>query len=373
MAFFEGDEPTRVNRPRRPGGARTSGGGGGGGTDQQTLRNRRLVAAGLAVLLFILLVVVVNSCLDSRARNSLKDYNADVGNVIRQSDEVGRRFFEVMAGGDQSPVEQQTEINQLRVTAERQIGTAEDFDVPGDMRDAQRNLLLTLNLRQTGLAKVGEQIRTARAGADAGDEAQRATEQITAQMQAFLASDVVYDTRVLPLIRQTLDEKEIGGQQIVDSQFLPSLDWLSVETVAERVGGAAGGGPAGGGGPPEPGTHGHGLTSVTLGETALEPGATNRVAAGANLAFTVQFQNQGENDEQDVNVRIRIRGGGGRPVSASKRVDETKAGSNAEVTIPLTQAPPIGTPVTVEVVVDRVPGEEMTENNRQSYPVIFTR
>jgi len=43
------------------------------------------------------------------------------------------------------------------------------------------------------------------------------------------------------------------------------------------------------------------------------------------------------------------------------------------VSIPLAQAPPIGTPVTIEVSVARVPGEEKVDNNRQSYTAIFTR
>ena len=34
---------------------------------------------------------------------------------------------------------------------------------------------------------------------------------------------------------------------------------------------------------------------------------------------------------------------------------------------------PIGTPVTIEVAVVRVGGEQKTDNNRQSYTAIFTR
>jgi hypothetical protein len=72
-------------------------------------------------------------------------------------------------------------------------------------------------------------------------------------------------------------------------------------------------------------------------------------------------------------VRVRIRGSGTRTISASRRVEATEPGSNATASVPLPQAPPIGTPVTIEVVVDKVPGEEKTDNNRQSYTAIFTR
>ena len=59
--------------------------------------------------------------------------------------------------------------------------------------------------------------------------------------------------------------------------------------------------------------------------------------------------------------------------SRNRKGPTTSAGANAEATIPLTSAPPIGTPVTIEVSVARVPGEEKVDNNRQSYTAIFTR
>ena len=90
------------------------------------------------------------------------------------------------------------------------------------------------------------------------------------------------------------------------------------------------------------------------------------------MSFAVTFANQGENDETDVNVIVRIEGDGER-ISARKRVDQTEAGTNAEVSIPLSQAPPIGTPVTIRVEVGKVPGEEKLDNNSQEYTAIFTR
>jgi hypothetical protein len=64
--------------------------------------------------------------------------------------------------------------------------------------------------------------------------------------------------------------------------------------------------------------------------------------------------------------------GSGRTITARKTVAQTKAGSEAEVDIPLGQTPPVGT-ATVQVAVAAVRGEGKTDNNRQSYTVIFTR
>jgi hypothetical protein len=376
MAFFdEGDEPrTRVARPSRPVGARPGGGGGrGGGPDSDAVRNRRIVAGLFAFVVAVLLFVLIDGCLDSRAENALKDYNRDTADLVRKSDEeVGAEFFGLLgAGGD--PIELERRISELRGAAGGHVDEAEGLDVPGDMEAAHRNLLLVLDMRQAALGKIAAEISTATA-AEQTDESAEAVDQIAAQMQQFLASDVVYDARVLPLIQEALDEKEIGGEgaDTQDSQFLPSLDWLDANFVADRLG-AEGGGNTRDTGEVAPGLHGHGLVSVAAGDVTLQPGQTaNRIPAGSNVTFAVTFQNQGENDEADVNVAVRIEGDGER-LSARKRVDQTKAGANAEVSIPLAQAPPIGTPVTIEVEVGKVPGEKKTDNNVQSYTAIFTR
>jgi hypothetical protein len=373
LAFFdEGDEPpTRVARPRRPSGP-PPGGRGPAPPDAQTLRNRRIVAGVFALVVIVLLVVLIDGCLDRRAENALKDYNEDVAGVVRQSDQdVGAPFFRLLSTGTDSPVELESRINELRVTAEQHVGEAEDFDVPDDMKPAHRLLLLVLDMRQAGLGKIASEVRSALAQ-EQGDESAQAVDQIAAQMQQFLASDVVYDGRVLPLIQEELADREIGGQETQDSQFLPGLEWLEPNTVADRLG-AEGGGATGPQREPAPGLHGHGLVSVAVGDLTLEPGETaNRIPAASNITFTVVFQNQGDNDETDVNASVRIEGDGQR-ISARKRVEQTTAGAQVEVAVPLAQAPPIGTPVTIEVSIGRVPGEEKTDNNSQTYTAIFTR
>lgn len=369
MAFFdEGDEPrTRVTRPSRGGGVPPR----GGGPDAQAVRTRRLVAAAFAVLLFILLAVGINACLDSRAENRLRDYNRDVATVIAQSDrDVARPFFDLLAQGGTSPVELESQVNQLRVTSERLVDQAEDFEVPDELETAQRNLLLALDMRAAALGKIASEIRTAQADSD---EATDAVTQIAAQMQQFLASDVVYAARVIPFIQQALEDKEIVRQQQQASQFLPNLGWLDPETVADRLGAEAAADGGGGDEEPAPGLHGHGLVSTSVGDVTLQPGETaNRIPAGSDTAFDVTFANQGENVEEDVTVQVRIRGDG-EPIVVRRRVEQTQPGENAEVSIPLSQAPPIGTPVTIDVAVERVAGEEKVDNNRQSYTAIFTR
>ena len=377
MSFFdEGDEPpTRTQRAPRSSGGGGARSGGVAAADPQTVRQRRIIAVVFVVLFVVLLSVLVNSCLDTRAENRLKDYNRDVGSVIGRSDrEVGRPFFDQISSGGAAPNELEQSISALRNRADDQVDDAEGLDVPDELQTAQRNLLLALDMRAAALEKIAGQVTTALVK-DGGDEAAAATEQIAAQMQQFLASDVLYNARVEPYITQTLADKEIGGQTTTKTQFLPSLDWLDPEVVGDRLG-AEGGGDGGGtsSGEPAPGLHGHGLVSVRVGDLALEPGEkVNRIPAGSDIAFDVEFANQGDNPERNVPVRVRIRGQGIKTISAVRRVERTEPGANATASVPLKEAPPFSTPVTIEVSVEKVPGEEKVDNNRQTYTALFTR
>jgi hypothetical protein len=377
VSFFdEGDEPTRAaSRPARP--PRRRGGGGGprdpqpprAAADRRTLLIRQGVAVGVGVLLLVLIVLGVKSCTDSRRENALKDYNRDITAVITDSDrDVGRAFFQVLSSGSQQPSDLQVQVNELRLAADEDLSRARGFDAPDDMQNADRNLQLVLGLRAEGLRKIADALPAA---LGRGQPAEQAIERIAGQMQAFLSSDVVYDLRVAPLIKQVLDDNGIQGQRIADSQFMTDISWLSPDTVASRLGAE---GTGSGTREVAPGTHGHGLSSVAVGDTTLQPSpAVNRVAVGSGgVTFTVGFENQGENDERNVRVTVTVRGGT-NPITARKTVTQTKAGSPAEVEIPLGAAPPIGQAVTAEVVVAAVRGEEKTDNNRQRYTVIFTR
>jgi len=343
-----------------------------GPSDPQQLLVRRAVAAGVGLLVLVLLVVGIRGCLSNRKEQALKDYNRDVATLVQEVDRNTDDFFQTLSTGGSSPSDLQTQINQLRVTAEQQTRKAVKLDAPGEMLPAHRNLVLTLSLIQEAVGKVAEKIPSALAS-DA-TVAENAVKGIAGEMQAFTAADVVYARRVAAIIQQILDKEEIGGQTIQRSSFQQNLGWLDPDIVARRIGSDAGRGAGGGAtGEPAPGTHGHSLVSTAVGDKTLAAGgAANRIIASSNVTFRATIANQGENIETDVRVRVRIRGAG-KTISAQKTVDETRPGTNAEVSVPLGQAPPIGEPVTITVEVRPVPGEKKTDNNTQTYTALFTR
>jgi hypothetical protein len=334
---------------------------------------RQAVLIGVVLLFLILFAVVINGCRTSARKRSLKDYNRNVFAVITDSnDAVSQPFFRLLDGGGSQAGGLQSAVNQLRINAEEDVKRAKGFDVPGEMKRAQGSLTLVLDLRATAIGKIGDELPTAIAqNAGSASAASDALNKIAGQMKAFLASDVIYSQRVIPYIKQALDDNDIGGQEIATSDFLPNLGWLNPDSVASRLNARLGG--RNPNGPPAAGTHGHGLDSVSIGGKVLQPSpAVNRIAAGAGLTFDVKFSNQGENDEIDVRVLVGITGSG-KPITVRKTLNQTKAGSPAEANIPLGTAPPIGAPVTIKVQIVGVPGEKKLDNNKQSYTAIFQR
>jgi hypothetical protein len=367
LSFFEeDDEPTRrTPRPRR---ARPAG---GAAIDPQQIWVRRGVAAGFGVLVLVLLVLGARACQSSAQKSALKDYNREVGALVQQSDEeIGRGFFQLFQqAGNESPGDLQTGISGFKEQAETLLGQAQRVSTPDEMVPAQRNLITSLGLRRDGLQFIAERVTLATG--DQGDAADQAIQEIAGQMQAFLASDVLIKARVTPLVKAKLDEAKVSGQTVVVTKnFLPDAGWLDPAAVANALGTQLS---AGGRTPGEvtPGLHGTGLLSVAVGNVTLQPGVANRVPVSDQLVFAVKFANQGDNDEFDIKVTVRLTGPS--KISASKTVDKVASKAEATANVTLPKAPRAGEVYTVAVSVAPVPGEQKTDNNKQTYQVLFTQ
>jgi hypothetical protein len=335
---------------------------------------RRAVAGIGIVLVLLLLVFFVNSCRNSQRENALKDYNRQISTIATESSrQVSAPFFQLLTeGAGTSPQELQTQISSYRVAAEQQYQQAERLDVPGDMEGAQQAALIALEWRRDGLDRIAQEIRPALG--DESEQADEAISQIAAQMELFLASDVAWDTRVVPFITNALDEAEIGGQEISRSPFLADLDWLEPETIAQVLDQQLTSGDGEGGGEPTgPGLHGSGLDSTNYGDVTLQPGTSNQLTYEPGTGFVVNFTNQGENDEFDIKVTLRIIREGEDPITTSETIPKVAAGQSATAELPLEEQPPLDTAVIIRVNVARVPGEEKVDNNRSEYNVLFTR
>jgi hypothetical protein len=326
---------------------------------------RRRVAAGVGVALVIVVVLVLSSCFKSQATQKLETYNRDVSRIAMESEQhVSKPFFSELSGANsKSALGVENQLDQLHIQAQTEASDAKGLSVPGSMSGAQRDLLLALDFRAEGVAKVASLVRTA-----LGGQAKQASTLIAGDMEIFLASDVIYSQRVAPLIQQTLSENGIHGQSTTPSRFLPNLGWLEPTIVYARLTGQ----PASSAqsGAVTPGTHGSALLGVSVGTTTLQPEPTlNHISGGGNPTITANVENAGSNAEADVKVNVTV-SAGGKQYKATHTINSAQPGSKTNVEIPVSGVP-TGVASKIEVYVEPVPGETNTENNKASFIAIF--
>ena len=323
------------------------------------------------IVVFILLAIVLKSCADSAKRNGLKNYNTKV-NTLAQStnDNVGQAFSYLNPKA--TAVDQADNLAQSAVVANNLVNQARKLNTPGGLQGATQNALQALSLRATAIQRLSQRILVAR-GSDRA-KAIVAEEQMAGQMQALLASDVLWQLRVRPFITQKLLASGVGGQTTANSRVLKNLGWLDTPYLANRIGGQA---PTAGEDPNvpiAPGTHGHALDSTSANGSVLSSSTTNQVSVGSGLTFIVKFTNQGENNEASVPVTVSGTDNSTKKPAfktVTRTVNTTVKGQSYSETIPITSPPAAGSAVAVKVTIGKVPGEVTVTNNTATYAVLF--
>jgi hypothetical protein len=325
---------------------------------------RRRIAAGVGVLIVIAIVLIVNAIVQGQKTSALEQYSRTVNQTAHNSEQqVAKPLFAALIGAGSKPaisVEQQ--IDELQREAQQMASHARETSVPGEAAEAQRSLLLALQLRAEAVRKISAQMHAA-----LGGQAKNASSAIAGAMEILLSSDVLWSQRVVPLTQEALSAGGLHGLSTAASRSLPNLGWLSPETTLSRITGKGSSEEAG---HLSSGTHGDAFTSLAVGGTTLqaEP-AENRLTGGGNPTFTLTFQNDGENSETNTKVVVSVTSGG-KTVSGSGTVEKTEPGQTYNVDVPV-KGVATGAPAKVEARVEKVPGETNLENNKASYLAVF--
>ncbi len=324
---------------------------------------RRTIALVGAVVLVILLVVGINGCLNSRKDTAFKNYADDVRSLVAAEQDLGKRFYGTLskpARGDALSI--QTQVNAQRVDAEQLVQRAKDTSHPGDLNTAHGWLLTAFQFRTDAIGRIANLLPTA-----LGDKGkQSAIDSIAGQMQALLASDVIYSQRTIPALTAAFSKRSIN-ERFPNERFMPDLGWLDKTTVAARLGKLSGAA----GKPATPGLHGTSLDGVAVqpSGTQLTSSGVNRVPVSSNLAFEAKVTNGGSSDETDIGVTLTI--SGPKKISVSQTISRIATGQSTTVSIPVTQKPDTKSVSTVTVSVAAVPGEKNLANNKATYQVAF--
>jgi CARDB len=320
---------------------------------------RRGLALGGGLVVLVLIVLGVKGCLDARANRELSDYARNVSQIVEETEQTSKAFFGKLEDpGDLTVTDFVNEVNADRSAMDNYASRIDGLGAPGDMGSAQSKLELVYELRAAAMGEIADRMSTALG--DAG--AEKATAAIANQMQKLFASDVVYETVVRPEIDGVLADNGITDSDVPKSSFIPDDDtsWLEESTVADALAALGGGG-----GSASPGSHGLGLVGVSVNGTELVEGGESSVIVEEAAEVEVQVQNQGESTENDVSVAVSVDGAN----QLEGDISTISAGEISTATIPLTPTP-TGT-VTLEIKVDTVPGEQISENNEASYTVTF--
>jgi hypothetical protein len=317
----------------------------------------------IGVGLLVLLVIATRGCLDARADRAYREYAGDVAALSDQSLQQSQSLFEVLRGGGEGKVvDLQTSVNGFRTQADQLVERARALDPPDRMVTANRFLTYTLEFRRDGLAGIATALPTALGEEDRD----AASARVAREMRGFLVSDVLFDQRVVPEVREGLRERDLAPEtELSPGQFLPGTDWLSETTVSERLGALRAGS-----GEVAAGARGMALGVVTAGGETLNESAPTQVTASPDLAFTVQVQNLGAVPEEEVEVSVSITGGA-TPLTVERTLESIPAGGAETITLPLAETPPSGNPVTVTIKVEPAQGEDQTDDNEGSYPATF--
>jgi len=378
LSFFDEEDETRVRppaaAPRRRGGGRPPGGGrtpprGGrrAGADERAIQTRRAVGLAALIVLVILIVLGVHSCAVSSGNDALKSYNDSVYSLIRSSNQNGQKFFALLSGGTGStnPTTLTSRVNLTRIAADNQLKRARGLNAPSELATAQRDLVLTMQLRRDGITNIAAELEPALQRSTAATAVNR----IAVEMARLYASDVLYKDYSLPMIEGALTKAGIAvgganGEPVDTVQFVPNIQWLTPSFVAQQLQTTA---PSGSSKPPAPGVHGHALDSCSVGSSTLSTTAATTLPAGTAPTLTCTVTNDGQNTETDVHVKAVIEG---TSITGIGTIPQTQPGQQYTVTVPLSAAPPNGT-YSLSVTVEHVPGETTFTHNTKVFPVSF--
>lgn len=327
----------------------------------------RLVGlVAFAILIIVLLVFWVQSCRSDSKHDAYADYMDEMGQVARDSTQVGRQLNTILTTPGIRQAQLQNRLDGLAQQQEQDVARAREIVPPGPLREEHRSAVAALEERVVGLRRLQDAFQQTASQTDRDE----AGELLATQMRRFVASDVMWEDLFRAPSVATLQQEDISGVRVPESVFLTVPDLATARAMApvfDRIHGASTGGTP-------TGTHGNGIvqTRALPSGQVLQVRQDNTVVATADLAFEVTVENSGDSQEVRVQVRLTVQQSP-RPIEKQATIDLINAGERKTVVFRnLGQIVQFAQKTNVVVEVDAVPGEKNTANNKSTYPVIFT-
>lgn len=373
--FFE-DEPatteaqptSRLRMPHRGGrgsGPRRPAGLGHGLTP--LLRLLALIAIIVAVLVFFGLLL--QSCASTSKHDAYKHYMDKVATIAHSSEDDGASVAGALTTPGVKVPDLQSTLAGIAEQERQNVTAAQQLASPGPLRDENQHLIEALQLRVSGVQGLAQTF-----GATASSKASGDAALLAQQADRLLASDVVWDDLFLAPATQELKRQNVTGVAPPESHFVANHDLIterSMSLVLQRLRGASTGGTP-------TGLHGTNIASVKAtpgGPTLSTTNGLNTVIATTGLGFAVVVHNGGNSQEVGIAVTLTIQRDpvAGRTLTKTQRIPLIDPGADQTVMFrSLDVGPYIAVKARLNVDVATVPGEHDTNNNKASYPLIFS-
>lgn len=328
---------------------------------------RLLGLIAFAILIVVLLLLWAQSCQENKKRDAYGDYMADISAVGRDSDRVGRELSDVLTTSGIKPADLLKQLTGLVQQQEIGAARAGRLDPPGPLRASHDAAVEALQFRVDGLAGLAEAFRRTQGSKDAA----AAGALLASQAERLVAGDVVWDDRFKDPAVGVLQEQEVSGVEVPDSNFVQTPDLASTRSMVpiwERINGSAASGTGA-----ATGLHGTNIESVKVvpGGQQLSASTENTVEASTDLAFAVAVADSGDNQEVKIEVTLTIQQSP-TPIVKKQTIEIINPGETKTVVFRDFPSVDFGERRIMRIDVDPVPGEENTGNNSAEYPVIFS-
>jgi hypothetical protein len=338
----------------------------------RTAPNWSRIGTALAVAAVVLVVIglAVQGIRHHQKVAAYRAYFDDVKHIAAQSTAQGDELNGLLAtptGGDRSQLI--ARIDKLAGSSAKLEDQARKLSPPSAMTDADAWFVTTLEYRTNGLRGLEKALSTALRSSDRS-AASLAVARANLRLQS---SDVLYADSFQTAARKVLADQKVDGITVPDSVFATDPEFSSPKAMALMLGRVTAGSTAKGKAPTDGKVHGGQLTGVTATPSGkqLTASGLNVITLSGDLAFDVEYQNQGEGQETQIPVKVSLAGSGSEPLELTGTIESVDPGDTASVRIPLETVPDVGETMTMTVTIDGVPGEKKLDNNSATYQVQF--
>ena len=322
------------------------------------------------ILAAVLLVVAARGCSSSSKHARYQNYLNNVRSIAASSDGVGKDLNGTLAAPGTKESALESKLSALAAREAQDVARARDLNPPGPLRVEHDHLIEVLQLRQSGLSRLGDAFQQTATAKDATTSGRLLAD----QARLLVASDVNWDFYFKePTQKELANQKVSNVGAVPDSNIITNPDLASTQAMTDvwrRVHGAARGGTP-------TGVHGSALDSVTAlpdGKKLNPSGSAtdNQITASTDLAFQVAVTDSGNSQEFNLAVTLTIQKSP-KPIVLQKKIDVINAGETKTVTFTNINLNGLfGLPTTLKVDVAPVPGEQRVSNNSAEYKVIFS-